>query len=128
MKMPNRESVAELRREYPKGTRVELIRMEDVQAPPAGTQGTVRGVDATGSLLVRWDNGSSLNVIYGEDAVRKVDTVRTICYGEERVWPSRKEAMDFFWQGVCATEGSEQNRYLTIYQKLNEGWAVCSDD
>ncbi|MGI6033865.1 MAG: DUF4314 domain-containing protein [Coriobacteriales bacterium] len=61
-----------LRKTYPDGTRVELVCMDDVQAPPVGTQGTVYGVDDTGSLLVRWDNGSGLNVIYGEDIVRKV--------------------------------------------------------
>ena len=47
--------------------------MDDVQAPPIGTKGTVIGVDDTGSLLMRWDNGSGLNVVYGEDIVRKVD-------------------------------------------------------
>lgn len=46
--------------------------MDDVQAPPAGTKGTVKGVDDTGSLLMRWDNGSGLNVVYGEDVVKKV--------------------------------------------------------
>lgn len=46
--------------------------MDDIQAPPAGTRGTVYGIDGTGSLLVRWDNGGGLNVIYGEDIVRKV--------------------------------------------------------
>ena len=61
-----------LRERYPAGTRVELIRMDDVQAPPAGTLGTVIGIDSIGSLLVNWDNGSGLNVIYGEDIVRKV--------------------------------------------------------
>jgi hypothetical protein len=34
--------------------------MDDIQAPPAGTKGTVYGVDDTGSLLVHWDNGSGL--------------------------------------------------------------------
>ena len=72
MKFPSREIVERIRREYPAGTRVELVRMDDAQAPLAGTLGTVLGVDDTGSLLMRWDNGSGLNVIYGEDIVRKV--------------------------------------------------------
>jgi hypothetical protein len=57
---------------YPTGTRVELVRMDDPQAPPPGTRGTVLVVDDTASLIVQWDNGSGLNVIYGEDVVRKV--------------------------------------------------------
>ena len=39
MKFPSREIVERIRREYPAGTRVELVRMDDVQAPPAGTKG-----------------------------------------------------------------------------------------
>ena len=54
------------------GTRVELVRMDDVQAPPPGTIGEVLAVDDTGSLIMRWSNGSGLNVVYGEDIVRKV--------------------------------------------------------
>ena len=73
MRFPNKETVERIRREYSAGARVELVRMEDVQAPPVGTKGTVLGVDDTGSLLMRWDNGSGLNVVYGEDIVRKVD-------------------------------------------------------
>ena len=72
MRFPSRETVEHIRKEYPRGTRVELLRMDDVQAPPIGTQGTVLSVDDTGSLLMRWDNGSGLNVVYGEDLVRKV--------------------------------------------------------
>lgn len=59
-----------LRKKYPKGTRVELEKMDDVQAPPIGTKGTVIGVDDIGSIMVSWDNGSSLNVVYGEDVVK----------------------------------------------------------
>lgn len=72
MRFPSRETVEHVRRDYPAGTRVELLRMDDVQAPPIGTQGTVLGVDDTGSLLMRWDNGSRLNVVYGEDLVKKL--------------------------------------------------------
>ena len=64
-----------IRREYPAGTRVELVRMDDVQAPPISTKGTVKGVDDTGSLLMHWDNGSGLNVVYGEDLVWKIPVV-----------------------------------------------------
>ena len=72
MRFPSRETVEMVRRQYPAGTRVELVRMDDRQAPPPGTKGTVLGVDDTGSLLMRWSNGSGLNVVYGEDIVRKV--------------------------------------------------------
>ena len=61
-----------LKRQYPIGTRVELVRMDDTQAPPKGTKGTVKGVDDIGSIMVSWDNGSSLNVIYGEDEIRRI--------------------------------------------------------
>ena len=72
MMFPKRETVEMIRRMYPKGTRVELVAMDDPQAPPIGTRGTVLGVDDTGSLLMRWDNGSGLNVVWQQDAVRKV--------------------------------------------------------
>ena len=72
MKFPSREIVKRVRREYPAGTRVELVRMDDVQAPPIGTKGIVTGVDDTASIMVAWDNGSHLHVIYGEDEVRKI--------------------------------------------------------
>ena len=54
------------------GTRVELVRMKDGQAPPVGTRGTVIGVDDIGSIMVRWDNGSGLNVLYEVDACKIV--------------------------------------------------------
>ncbi len=72
MRFPNEKIINSLRKEYPSGTRVELVKMDDVQAPPAGTRGTVLGVDDIGSLLMKWDNGSGLNVVYGIDIVRKV--------------------------------------------------------
>ncbi len=68
-----RETVELLRRQYPAGTRVELVRMDDPQAPPIGTRGTVIGVDDIGSIMVNWDSGGSLNVAYGEDLCRKID-------------------------------------------------------
>ncbi|HHX23536.1 MAG TPA: DUF4314 domain-containing protein [Thermoanaerobacterales bacterium] len=69
---PSKETVERIRRQYPPGTKVRLLRMDDAQAPPIGTIGEVQGVDDIGSLMVKWSNGSSLNVIYGEDLVEKI--------------------------------------------------------
>ena len=73
MRFPSKESVERIRRQFPVGCRVELLRMDDVQAPPIGTKGTVTGVDDTASVMVNWDNGSGLNVVYGEDLCRRCD-------------------------------------------------------
>ncbi len=70
---PSRETVERIRKQYPVGCRVELVRMDDIQAPPMGTKGIVTGVDDTGSIMVRWENGSSLNVVYGEDLCRIIE-------------------------------------------------------
>ena len=72
MRIPSRETIQALRDRYKPGTRVELLMMDDVQAPPVGTKGTVIGVDDIGSIMVNWDNGSGLSVAYGEDLCKVV--------------------------------------------------------
>ena len=62
-----------LRIEYPVGTRVELISMEDeYRKLKPGERGTVTGVDDIGTIHVNWDCGSSLGIAYGEDKCRKI--------------------------------------------------------
>ena len=61
-----------LRIRYPEGTRIELVAMDDPQAPPIGTRGTVLGVDGMGNILVDWDSGGSLNLIPNVDRWRKL--------------------------------------------------------
>lgn len=72
MKFPSKATIEQYRREYHVGCRVKLVSMDDFQAPPIGTRGTVRGVDDAGNLLVRWDNGSGLNAVLGVDEVQKI--------------------------------------------------------
>lgn len=62
----------ELLKKYPVGSRVRLLKMDDIQAPPIGTLGTVKGVDDILSILVSWNNGSGLNVVNGEDQIELV--------------------------------------------------------
>ena len=63
MKFPNRKTVERLRMEFPKGTVVELVHMNDEHAPPPGTLGTVMHVDDIATIHVCWQNGSSLGFI-----------------------------------------------------------------
>ena len=72
MRFPSKATVELLRRRYPVGTRVELVQMDDPQAPPVGTKGTVGGGDDIGRIMVAWDNGCGLSVAYGADIGRKV--------------------------------------------------------
>ena len=67
MHFPSREQIAALRERYPRGTKVELLAMDDPQAPPVGTLGEILGVDDAAQLLVRWETGSSLSIIFGVD-------------------------------------------------------------
>jgi hypothetical protein len=80
MRFPNDEVLKRLRECYPTGSRVELLLMDDIQAPPIGTKGTVLGVDNAGSIMVRWDNGSGLSVAYGADQCRSLvpDFTKTV--------------------------------------------------
>ena len=60
---------------YPKGTRIELIHMEDVQAVPSGTKGTVVCVDDMGTIHMKWDNGRTLGLIPEADSFRVIEEV-----------------------------------------------------
>lgn len=66
------EDVRKIKIEYPNGTMVRLVRMDDLQAPPTGTIGVVSNVDDTGTVFVHWDNGSGLGVVLSEDIIEKI--------------------------------------------------------
>ena len=71
--LPKKGTIAYLRKRYPKGTRVELISMDDPYSKlKPGDQGTVDFIDDVGTIFVSWDNGSHLGVVYGEDRIRVI--------------------------------------------------------
>lgn len=71
--MISKALVENLRRQYPKGTRVELVEMNDPYTKiPEGEKGTVIFVDDIGTIHVNWDCGSSLGIAYGEDSCRRI--------------------------------------------------------
>ena len=63
-----------LKRDYPAGTRVKLMHMDDPYSRlKPGDEGSVIGVDDIGTIHVKWDSGSTLGVVFGEDRGKKLD-------------------------------------------------------
>lgn len=70
---PSKEIVEQLKKQYPEGTRVELVSMRDPYSKlKPGDRGTVSMVDDIGTVFVRWDSGSGLGIVYEEDRIRKI--------------------------------------------------------
>ena len=56
MAYPTEVEVEQLRKEFPVGTRVELVRMDNEPNPDIypGMRGTVENIDDAGNIKVRW--------------------------------------------------------------------------
>ncbi len=55
------------------GKTIEIIKMNDPQAPPPHTRGVIQHIDGIGQLHVKWENGSSLAVQPREDIYKILD-------------------------------------------------------
>ena len=61
-------NVAYIKKQYPAGTRIKLINMDDPWNPvEPGTEGTVQLVDDIGQIHMKWDNGRTLALVPGQD-------------------------------------------------------------
>lgn len=58
---------------WPIGQIIEIIKMDDPQAPPPLTRGVIQRIDGIGQIHVKWDNGSSLAVQPTNDVYRIID-------------------------------------------------------
>ena len=75
---PSKEIVQALRKRYPEGARVVLVRMNDPYTKlRSGDLGTVDFVDDAGTQFCRWDNGSTIGAVFGEDEIRLYDNTGT---------------------------------------------------
>ena len=91
-----KEELEALREKYPKGCRVELIKMDDpYREMPPGLKGVVTGIDDSGSIHVDWQNGSSLAVIFGEDHAVKIEDGEVTVGELLRRYVSRRKEFHF---------------------------------
>lgn len=82
MYFPKAEEVKKVREQFPEGTRVQLVKMNDSYANlSAGMKGIVDSVDDCGTIHVIWDDGHRLGVVYGEDECKIVPDLLTVNTG-----------------------------------------------
>ena len=72
MRIYDQKQVEQLRKRYPKGTRLCLDFMDE-PGMPRGLQGTVEFIDDTGQIHMHWENGRSLAIVPGVDSFHRVD-------------------------------------------------------
>ena len=117
----------EVRDLYTPGTKIRLIKMNDVQAPPTGTKGVVEYIDDIGTIHVKWETGSSLGVVWGEDQIALVDKVVTVCDGKRTVWGYREDAIRFYAKKLADSTGSSQRKYFNVLCSLFLDLIICTD-
>lgn len=63
-----KEEVKQIKQQYIAGTKIELIKMYDYLHPiPPKTKGVIEFVDDSGTIHMKWENGSTLGLVVGVD-------------------------------------------------------------
>lgn len=121
MKFADKKELKWLRTQFPAGCRIVLDEMDDPYTKiPSGSQGTCKGVDDAGNIMVSWDCGSSLNVAYGADSCHRVasetEAKKTLDYlGKSQHSPSP-------WATRCPRCGRtavQSNRLLALSRRAS---------
>lgn len=89
-------NVDEIRNKYPKGTRIELIKMNGEPQMYSGLKGTVDLVDDMGQVHMNWENGSSLALNLDEDSFKVIEerTTLKVLFIEPNKYPKVVEIED----------------------------------
>lgn len=119
MKFPSEEKIKELREQYPVGTRIKLLSMDDPQAPPSGSLGTVRGVDDSGGILMNWDSGGSLKLFPDEDKFEITEQV-IINWTQIEKYQNDPRTHESYDKVVLTNDGKFIRDYLPAHRRMNE--------
>ena len=128
MKMIDEDSLERLRWRFPAGSEVELVRMDDPQAPLPGTRGKVMFVDDVGTVHVNWDTGSTLGAVYEEDEILPVCPICQKAYSRHPA-VSRRDSRTHICpdcglrQGMCESGipiGMQETLLELVHEKESE--------
>lgn len=105
------------KKNYPKGTRVELDNMSGEPQMPQGLKGTVKFVDDIGQIHVAWNNGSSLALVPGEDSFHKIEPElnRKVLFYKYSLETAKSDGQTDLWR-----ESHRENRACKAYIDSHE--------
>ena len=91
-----KEETDKIREMYPPGTRIILHRMPRTRVMSRGLEGYVSSVDEDGQIIMRWENGSRMPLIPGEDTfeVAQLPGKLTVLLVEPGKYPKVTEIND----------------------------------
>lgn len=121
------KQIEKIKKMYPKGTKIELISMNDSQAVPSGTHGTVNYVDDTGTIQMTWENGSALGLIVGVDSFKVIKPPKKVKVKEiscSEVKELRDKNYEFLVLQGC---GGDFNEWVDGFTKLLKDENIVND-
>lgn len=129
----NHAFVDAMRRLFTPGMRIKLVSMKDPSGVPDGTTGTIDFVDDAGQIQMKWDNGSSLALIYGEDLFQIIPddcgtkfVITTLDHGQN-IYFSHNESKNIEGENVEGRHFYKSISSATLYNSVEEAEEVCSD-
>ena len=101
------DAVERIRKAYPVGCRIELIKMNDQWTNLVeGDLGTCDGVDEIGNVMMTWDRGSSLSLVPGEDQFRLISRKCPVCGSQYSGYPAISRTDNV--TEICPTCGTRE--------------------
>lgn len=116
--------IKRIKEQYPKGTEIELISMEDSQAVPSGTHGIVDFVDDMGTIQMTWDNGSSLGLVVGDDQFKVINKSKIKELSCSEVKELRDRNYEFLILQGC---GGELSEWVDGFTKMLKDEGIVKD-
>ena len=117
-------NVENIKKEFPKGTRVQLIFTDDEYTKlKEGDLGTIIFVDDIGTVHISWDNGSSLGMCLDVDVIGKVGRTCPKCGKIYTDYPAISRVRKN--QEICSSCGQlEALTEFLLKEIKNEKWWI----
>lgn len=132
MTMNNHAYVDAMKRLFVSGMRIKLMEMQDPSGVPAGSIGTVDFVDDAGQIQMKWDNGSTLALVYGIDIFQIIpDNCGTKfvikgVFNNKNIYFNHIENQELWGTDFDIRHCDKSIKGATLYNSIEEAEEACT--